>query len=530
MDRYPGLAPGSPVLSKALLEPALKRARAGNVAAATALAQVVFSAGNYGQALAIVDMLEASGASASDIYPVLSDRATRAKTSDAAAGLAASFAAWHDHPAEASRWYDEIVARASKDNSARAKNLKRWAKVRADEAARLAEFQRPPCTVEAQGVSVASKVKAVPAFSAAGSEGGVLVAWIEGAAAPAQSLKVAHVSADGTASPPITVTEHLPAAKKVAGDVLAAYAPKNREPALSLVRCGDTIEVAARCAPNCAWARSTLSDSGQVTTKVTTVGTVGKNGRLPSEDVWWNTACSNDRLMHIWLADTQLLRAAWFEKGVALGDPSNLRVPGFSPWFVATGAPEGATRLLWIDIMGQGRSQILSVVIPEDREVPLGEDETNAAGQPVVQSIDGRVEHMRLTPVGERLALTYHPKHGDIMVRWMEQKSKKLLGSERSIARLREDANKVRFDAAAVGDRLGLAWIELQTGDAATLYFQTVGADGNSPSRPQRVAGLVRPDLSPALVPVGDRWAIVYADRSDEGGEALDVAILRCGN
>jgi hypothetical protein len=230
----------------------------------------------------------------------------------------------------------------------------------------------------------------------------------------------------------------------------------------------------------------------------------------------------------MWLADTQLMRIAWFSDGQAAGDPANLRLPGFSPWFVATGAEEKATRLFWIDIMGEGMSQILGVTIPESGEAPLGEDGSNVASQPVVESIEGRVEHLRLNKVGEQYALAYVPFGGDIMVRWIDEAGRNI-GTPSPVARLRQDATKVRFDAAALGQRLGVVWTEMITDEWAALFFQSIGQDGSNPSRPQRITGLVRPDLSPVLISAGDAFSVAWVQRSDSEGETIKAAVLRCG-
>lgn len=529
MKRLPGFEPGSPVLSKALREPAEKAARAGQVIEATALAQVLFSSGEPGLALSIIDMLLASGTEPGDIYPVLAERANRAKTSDAAAGVAAGFATWYGHPGEASRWYDEMVSRASKEGGAGAKGIKRYASLRSEEASRLAEFQAESCTITAGPVDVVTKLSAIPSLVAAGVGDGLVVAWIEGQKIPDQQLKVARLGFDGAATAPVVVAKSMPVAEKAGGgDVVSAYAPKNRETSLALVECGENLELAARGAPSGSWARATLSKTGQVARPLASFSKLGPTGHMPSEDVWWNVGCSHGRLVHMWLADTQLMRIAWFTDGESAGDPANLRIPGFSPWFVTTGAEEEATRLYWIDIMGEGMSQILGVTIPEDGEIPLAEDGTNVAGQPVVESIEGRVEHIRLEKVGERYALTYVPFGGDIMVRWIDESGRNL-GSPSPVARLRQDATKVRFDSAAVEGRLGVAWTELVTDEWAALYFQTIGQDGNNPSQPQRITGLVRPDITPVLIGSGGSFAVVWVQRSDAAGEAIRAATLRCG-
>lgn len=527
IKQLPGFSPGSPVLAKALAEPAIEKARAGDVVEATALAQVFFSVGEFGKAIALIDLLEASGASADDIYPVLADRAKRATTSDAASALAASFATWHGHPNEAVQWYDQIAARSAKDGGTRARTLKRYASLRAKEASSLAAFSREPCSAGASPITVASKMSDIPAMDAEAVEGGLLVAWVEGDEAPQQKIKAVKVSAGGEVASAKVVANSLPRVKLDTSDVRAAFAPKNRETLLAVERCGEAIELVARGAPHGQWMRGALEDDGAVAVAPSPIGDLGPTGHMPSEDVWWNVGCANDDLVHVWLADNQLLRAAWFSGGQPAGDPSNLRVPGFSPWFEVVGAEDDATRLIWIDIMGEDSSQLLGVVIPDDREVPTQEESENADAEQLVENIPGRVEQMRVTEVGDRLAITYYPMGGDIMVRWMERAGR-LLGNAAPVARLRADARGVRFDAAALDDRLGVAWTVALTEQWATLFFQSVGSDGTNPTPPQRVAGLVRPDISPVVTTVGDRFVVAWIDRVDAEGQALRAVMLRC--
>lgn len=525
----PGFEPGSPVLSKAIREPAIKHARAGAVAETTALAQVIFSNGEHGFALALLNLLETSGASPEAIFPVLAERTKQAKASDAAAGLAAAFATFHGHPTEAAQWYDEIEARSSKDGGVRAKSLKRYAFLRGEEASRLTQTKSGSCQPVAKTVTIAAKVKNIVAITADATSKGVLVSWIEGEKAPGQELKITRVGLDGSHGSPLTVSKEMPRAQTKAGDVLAAYAPKNREASLALISCGGTTELSARCAPECSWARATIGSDGAVTSPLTVVPPLAEDAHLPSEDVWWNVGCSNGRLVHMWMADTQLMRVAWFTNGESAGGPSNLRLPGFSPWFVSTGKEDNETLVIWIDILGEGLSQILGVTLPEDGEVPMAEDQTTPAGEQIVRNIDGRVEHLRLTPAGERLAVSFYPQGGDITVRYLDLAGRPV-GEAAAGAILREDARNVRFDADASGGRLGLAWTDALTDEWATLYFQSVGFDGLNPSPAQQVAGLVRPDLPPFVVGVDGIFAVIWVDRSETQGESIKLELLRCGD
>lgn len=525
----PGFEPGSPVLSKAIHEPAIKHARAGAIVETTALAQAIFSVGEHGFSLALLNLLEASGAQPDAIFSVLAERAKQAKTSDAATGLAAGFGTFHGHPTESAQWYDEIEARSSKDSGVRAKSLKRYSFLRGEEAKRVAQSKNGSCQPVVKTVTIASKVENIVAITAAPTSKGVLVSWIEGEKAPNQVLKITRIGLDGSHGTPAIVSKEMPRAQTKTGDVLAAYAPKNREASLALISCGETTELSARCAPECSWGRATIGSDGAVTSPLTVVPPLAENAHLPSEDVWWNVGCSNGRLVHMWMADTQLMRVAWFTNGESAGGPSNLRLPGFSPWFVSTGKEDNETLVIWIDILGEGLSQILGVALPEDGEVPVAEDQTTPAGEQIVRNIDGRVEHLRLTPAGERLAVSFYPQGGDITVRYLDLAGRPV-GEAAAAAILREDARAVRYDADASGGRLGLAWTDALTEEWATLYFTSVGVDGSNPSRAQQVAGLVRPDLPPFVVGVDGVFAVIWIDRSETQGESIKLELLRCGD
>jgi hypothetical protein len=527
IEKLPAFAPGSPVLTKALLEPAQERARAGEVTATTALAQVIWSSGNHGEAAALLDVLQRHGANDSEIFQTLADRATKGSHTAAPQILAADFGTWHGHAKEAAAWYQGLLASHQKKTGPSATTIRAYVAPRAEEAETLAQTNAPACKVK-QRYTVAQNITAVTAMDLQATPQGALLAWVEGEQRPNQQLKAAPVSPTGQVGTTVVIASSLPAAAQPpAGDVHAAYAPKNREVSMALARCGNTIEVAARGAPRGAWSRATLSDAGQVSQALAPIPPLSQTARLPTEDVWWNIACVHDQLVHLWLADTQLMRLAWFRGGEVQGEPANLRLPGFAPSFVATAGADQATRVIWVDIMGETQSGVLQVTIPASREIPMDEETNNAAVQPLVDSITGRVEHLRLTPVGERWALTYVARGGDLSVRWLDDNGRPL-GSPSPLVRLRSNARNVRFDAAGTTNQFVTAWSEAQTDRWGVLYMQSFDGQGQPTSRPQRVAALVRPDLSPVAALNGNTVTLAWADRSLPGQEAVNVALLRC--
>jgi len=125
-------------------------------------------------------LLLRSGASVDDVYPVLRDRAERAKTSFAATGLAAGFATWHGHAADAAGWYKAIADRATQDASASTKKIGHYSSVRQAEAERIAESKAPVCDIVTPQVVLASKLSSISALTSISTEQGVVVAWLEG--------------------------------------------------------------------------------------------------------------------------------------------------------------------------------------------------------------------------------------------------------------------------------------------------------------------------------------------------------------
>ncbi len=543
VKHLPGFTPDSPVLAKALREPAIKASRDGRVVEATALAQVFYGIGDDGFALSLLDLLENAGPGPEDIYPVLRDRAEKAKTSVSAVGLAAGYATWRGHPADASRWYGDLAA-VKREAGARADALRQRFKTRSEEAHWINESRGPSCELVASDVTLTNAVPTIPSASLIAVKGGFVVSWMEGvtrpvkgagsrieskAKSPEQSLKSLRIGLEGTKGETVVLMEKLPAAAKVPeGDVHAAFAPKNRETSLALVRCGGSIELAARGAPQGTWVRAVLGEDGRTTTAPSPLAIIGSKSHMPGEDVWWNVGCANDQLVHIWLADTQLMRLAWFTEGQSEEEAANVRIPGFAPHFVVRGREDGATLLTWIDIMGEGLSQIVQATIPEDHVVPLNESETNVAADPVIEGIDGRVEHIRLTPLGGRFALTWYPQRSDLSLRWFDA-SGGAQGEVATVVRLRGDARDVRFDAGSTESRLGVAWSEALTDEWGSLFFLSLDRTGENPSRPQRISGLTRPDISPLVAGSGNAFAVVWIDRSTVGQETMRLSMLRCG-
>lgn len=543
IKHLPGFTPDSPVLAKALREPAIEASRGGRVAETTALAQVFYGIGEEGFALSLLDVLEAAGPGPEDIYPVLRDRAQKAKNALGAVGLAAGYATWRGHPADASRWFGDLAA-VKRAEGARATDLRQRFKRRSEEAYWIAESRGPTCEIVASDVAISSKVPNISSSALIAVKGGFVVSWTEGVTpptkgagariitkskSPEQSLKSVHVGFEGTKGKTVVIMDKLPAAEHAPeGDVQAAFAPKNRETSLALVRCGGVIELTARGAPQGTWVRALMGEDGRVAAPPTPIPPIGESSHLPGEDVWWNVCCANDQLVHIWLADTQLMRLAWFTEGQSEEEAANVRIPGFAPHFIVRGREDGATILTWVDIMGEGLSQIIQATIPEDHEVPMNEHGTNVEAQPVIEGIDGRVEHMRLTPIGGRYALTWYPQRSDLSLRWFDAAGA-AQGEVAMVVRLREDARGVRFDAGTTEGRLGVAWSEALTEEWGNLYFLSVDQTGGSPTRPQRITGLIRPDVSPLVAGSGRVFAVAWVDRSTQGQEAMHLSLLRCG-
>lgn len=545
VKRLPGFNPDSPVLLKSLREPALKAARSGRVNEATALAQVFYGSGEGGFAISLLDLLEAAGPGPEDVYPVLRDRASKAKTSDAAAGLAAAYGLWHGHADQASTWFSDLAAQ-KREPGARAGALARQFKIRGEEAYWIAQAGGASCEIVQGAKNVASKVPSIPAIALTPVKGGFLLAWMEGsspppppgtppakarskAKAPEQNLKIVRVGLNGSPAEPTVVAKNLLAAEKAAeNDVQAAFAPKNFETSLALIECGGRIELAARGAPRGEWVRATVSETGQVSSPPASIPPLSETARMPSEDVWWNVGCANDQLVHLWLADTHLMRLAWFDDGEVEGEVANMRIPGFSPHFVAAGLEDEATLVVWIDITGEGASQIVRVAIPEDHSVPTAEESTAVSLEPVIESIGGRTEHLRLTPIGGRYALTWVPQGGDLSLRPLSLTGAPQ-GEIATVVQLRGDARDVRFDAASAGDRVGLAWTESLTDRWAALHFLSVDGSGGRATAPQRLTGLVRPDVSPQVAGSSGVFAVAWVDRTAAEGEALRLSVLRCG-
>jgi hypothetical protein len=222
------------------------------------------------------------------------------------------------------------------------------------------------------------------------------------------------------------------------------------------------------------------------------------------------------------------MRLAWFADGQVTGEVANMRIPGFSPSFEVVGMAEGATLVVWIDIMGEGISQIIRVAIPEDHSVPTGEEDSAISIQPVVESIESRTEHMRLERLGDRYALAWYPQRSDISLRWLDLTGQPQ-GETASLVQLRPDALDVRFDAGTSASRLGLAWTERLTDQWASIHFVSVDGSGRATTRPQRLAGLVRPDVPPLVVGSGPAsFMVAWVDRSQAEGEALRLSVLRC--
>lgn len=540
MKRVPGFEPGSASLAKALHEPAFRFARAGSVIEATALAQAVFSAGDRGLATAIVNALEASQADADDIYPVLADRANRAKISGAASSLAADFGLWHGKAAEAEQWFDQVADAAGKGHGEHAKELTVYASERGEEASRLAQATAPVCEVVSDAVTVA-EAPIVAALEAAPLDGGVAVLWLEGEKLPEQRLKMAKVGPDGTAGPVVVVEDPMPPAPPAkATDVWAPYAIKNRLPTLSTQKCGGVIEVQARGAPQGGWIRATLDDGGAIASPATPVtALLAKETPMPAEDVRTSLGCAGDRLVYLWLANIQLLRLTWFKNGAPSGKVPAVRLPGFAPGFVAYGIDKGATNVTWIDIMGEDSSGIQSLLLGKNGEIPLTDPPPPAAGEepskekvmdlhPVVESTGARTEQIKLAGAGSSRAIVYYPKRGNVMARFLDS-SGRPMGAELPVAAVRADANKLLFDAEISGSRLGVAWAEELTERWGTVTFQSIGTDGMGQSPPQRLAGLARPDITPAVAAAGDHlFAVAWVDRTSETGEAVRVSVLRC--
>jgi hypothetical protein len=541
MKRVPGFEPGSASLAKALREPAFRYARSGSVAEATALAQAVFGAGDRGLATAIVNALEASQATPNDIYPVLADRANRAKISAAASSLAADFGIWHGKAAEAQAWFDQVADSAGKGHGEHAQELAVYASERGEEASRVAQNTAPACEISSNAVTVA-EVPYVAALEAAPVDGGVVVLWLEGEKLPEQRLKMAKVMPDGSKGAVVTVEDPMPPAPPAeASDVWAPYAFKNRLTTLSTQKCGGVIEVQARGAPQGGWVRATLGDDGDIASPAALVDKIlAKETPMPAEDVRSSLGCSSDRLVYLWLANIQLLRLTWFKNGTPSGKVPALRLPGFSPGFVAYGMEKESTNVTWIDIMGVDSAGIQSIVLGKNGEIPLTEPPPPAEGEepskekvmdlhPVVENCGARTEQIKLADAGTTRAVVYYPKRGNVMARFLDT-SGRPMGAELPVAPVRADANKLLFDAEIAGSRLGVVWAEELTERWGTVTFQSIGTDGMGQSPPQRVAGLARPDITPVVVAAGTNvFTVAWVDRTSDTGESVRFSVLRCG-
>lgn len=542
MKRVPGFEPGSASLAKALREPAFRYARAGSVVEATALAQAVFGAGERGLAAAIVNALEASQATPDDIYPVLADRANRAKISVAASSLAADFGLWHGKAAEAEGWFDQVADSAGKGHGEHAQELAIYASERGEEASRVAQNTAPACELASEAVTVA-EAPFVAALEAAPVDGGVMVIWLEGEKLPEQHLKMAKVGPDGTKGAVVAIEDTMPPAPPAkASDVWAPYAFKNRLVTLSTQKCAGVIEVQARGAPQGGWVRATLADDGTIASPATLQDKIlAKETPMPAEDVRTSLGCADDRLVFLWLANIQLLRLTWFKNGAPTGKVPALRLPGFSPGFVAYGMDKASTNVTWIDIMGEDSAGIQSIVLGKNGEIPMvdappveGEPPTTTKEQvmdlhSVVESAGARTEQIKLADGGTTRAVVYYPKRGNVMARFLDS-SGRPMGAELPVAPVRADANKLLFDAEIAGSRLGVAWAEELTERWGTITFQSIGTDGMGQSPPQRLAGLARPDITPVVVAAGPNvFTVAWVDRTADTGEAVRVSTLRCG-
>jgi hypothetical protein len=540
-ERLPSFEPGSTLLAKAMLDLAFRHARSGDVAEATALAQVIYSADQRDLAAAVLDALVDGGAGPSDVYQVLATRAEKAGTSDSAAGLAADFGLWHGYAQDAERLYDAVVVNAVKAANPD-RDMMRYAHARAEEASRMSRFKTTPCEARTAGATVASAAS-ILALDAIAVPGGVIVAWIEGESASLQRLKMTRVSLDGTAGQVTVVADPmLPAPPAKASNVWAPYSRKNKSVSLSLVRCGGIVEVTTRGAPNGGWSRATVDDTGSIVDPVALLPQPSAKIYMPTEDVNSTVGCSNDRVVQLWLADIRVLRAGWYAKGRPSGVVSDLNIPGFSPGFVAFGQEGGGTEVVWVDIMGEDLSQILSISLSKTGEVPLVDapveegSEAPPAGQPekvidsmpVVEGIGARVEQIRLATVGDNFAILYYPRGGNIQAQFLDHAGRPTDASM-LVAELRDDLRDPRFDADAAGERLGTVWTDALTDRWARLVFQSVGTDGGAYSPPQQVARFARPDITPVVIGSDGTFAVIWVDGTGEETDAVRLSFLHCG-
>ena len=399
-----------------------------------------------------------------------------------------------------------------------------------------------------------AEVPYVAALAAAPVEGGVAVVWIEGEKAPQQgvklgaegekappqSLKMARVSPDGSKGTVVTLADVMPPAPPAkASDVWAPYAIKNRLPSLELQKCGGVTEVVARGAPECGWIRATLSGDGSVATPAALMPPMAKEAPMPNEDVRSRLGCADGRMVYMWLANIQLMRLGWFTKGAPSGKVVNLRLPGFSPGFVAFGQEGEATNVTWIDIMGEDMSRVISLTLAKNGEIPMVDPPPPAEGEepstekvmdlrPVSEEIGSRIEQIKLAEADDTRAVVFYPKRNDILARFLDRNGR-ATGSEMSVVALRTDANKLLFDATIAGRKLGVAWAETLTDRWGTVTFQSVGVDGRAPSPPQRLAGLARPDITPVVTAVGDAFTVTWVDHTADEGESIRMSVVRCG-
>lgn len=190
---------------------------------------------------------------------------------------------------------------------------------------------------------------------------------------------------------------------------------------------------------------------------------------------------------------------------------------------------EDGALIVWVDILGEGQSQIVRAVVSESGEVRTGEDELTVATEVLVENPGGRIEQMRLIPLGDRYTVVFHPQGGDIGFRLMDP-SGQPVGQTGTLQAMRQGAEDVLIDADHVGEGtnpMGLAWLEPRTAEWGAVMFRSSRSDGRPTSCAQRLTGLARPNVSPTVVALGPNQYLVSWVASGQP-QTLEAALLTC--